>query len=102
MGVRRKSFLDLAGFNEEFRGNSWGFETEFTLRAQQKGALGLYLGKAAVLHLEAVSGGTRSQEKQAYARDFMHNQRLLQRQLGPWTALGNWARTWRLRKHLRD
>lgn len=99
MALRRSVFLEHGGFDENFRGNSWGFETEFGLRLQEVGLLGRYLGDAMVLHEEASSGGTRSDLGRTYLEDFRHNQKLLRSRLGWASFPGCWLREWRVRKN---
>jgi len=98
MSVRREWFQKNGGFNENFRGNSWGFETEFGKRTQKAGKLGKYIGQAVVLHHETMTGGTRASAGEVYIRDFEHNQNLLKKELGRWAVLGNNLRSLLLRK----
>lgn len=88
MALDRKAALALGGFEEAFRGNHWGFETEFGLRAQAAGHLGYFCGQAVVLHAQTASGGTRSASSWSSLSTSLHNHRLLIRHVGPLAWLG--------------
>ena len=92
MGIRKARFLELGGFNEDFRGNAWGFEADFGLRMQEQGKLGRYIGSAVVHHLEVSSGGSRQKSYQKWFEDFMFNQRLLIERLGKTAWIGSLPR----------
>jgi GT2 family glycosyltransferase len=83
MAVRREYFMKIGGFNEAFRGNAWGFEADFSLRASKQGNYGEYRGDAIVVHYEVSSGGTRALQKTQWFKDFLHNQSLVIRNIGP-------------------
>lgn len=88
MAVRREAFMALGGFNKSFRGNAWGFEADFSLRASKQGYYGEYRGDAIVVHYEVPSGGARALQKTQWFKDFMHNQTLVIRNIGPQAWLG--------------
>ncbi|UCF62698.1 MAG: glycosyltransferase [bacterium] len=92
MGIRKAPFLELGGFNENFRGNAWGFEADFGLRLQRQDQLGKYIGSAIVHHLEVSSGGSRQKSSQKWFDDFMFNQRLLIERLGKTAWIGSLPR----------
>jgi GT2 family glycosyltransferase len=92
MGIRKVPFLEQGGFNENFRGNAWGFEADFGLRMQKQGQLGLFVGNAVVHHLEVSGGGSRQKSPQNWFKDFMFNQRLLIEHLGKTAWIGSLPR----------
>ena len=83
MAVRRVQFMKIGGFNETFRGNAWGFEADFSLRASRQGNYGEYRGDAIVIHYEVPSGGARALQKTQWFKDFLVNQSLVIRNIGP-------------------
>lgn len=82
MAVRRVFFVEHGGFNENFRGNAWGFEAEFGLRLAQKDQYGQYRGDAIVIHDEISSGGSRTYSKSLWFADYIHNHKILMNILG--------------------
>jgi GT2 family glycosyltransferase len=92
MAVRRDFIVDIGGFNKAFRGNAWGFEADFGLRAAKEGKYGQYRGDAIVVHHECPSGGTREARKSQWFRDFLYNQKLVIRNIGPQAWLGSLPR----------
>jgi GT2 family glycosyltransferase len=92
MGLRKEYFIALGGFNENFRGNAWGFEADFGLRAARERKLGRYVGDAVVIHHEASGGGSRDGSKKQWLRDFMYNHKVLIGTLGPQAWLGSLPR----------
>jgi cellulose synthase/poly-beta-1,6-N-acetylglucosamine synthase-like glycosyltransferase len=83
MAVRREYLVAMSGFNERFRGNAWGFEADFSLRAARDGRYGEYRGDAIVVHYEVPTGGARAHHGVQWFRDFLHNQSLVIDNLGP-------------------
>jgi hypothetical protein len=92
MAVRRDFFMKIGGFNNSFRGNAWGFEADFGLRAARQGRYGQYRGDAMVLHYETAMGGTRAAQATQWFQDFLHNHTVLIRNLGPQAWLGSLPR----------
>ncbi len=92
MAVSKASFMALAGFNENFRGNAWGFEADFGIRAARSHKLGRYIGDAIVIHHEAFAGGSRERSKAQWYRDFLYNHKVLISTLGPQAWLGSLPR----------
>jgi GT2 family glycosyltransferase len=92
MGIRRVNFLEIGGFNEEFRGNAWGFEAEFGLRMADMSKLGQYNGDAVVQHLEVSSGGSREKSRQKWFDDFLFNNKILITRLGKKAWIGSLPR----------
>lgn len=88
MAVRREYFMNIGGFNDAFRGNAWGFEADFSLRASRHGNYGEYRGDAIVVHYEVPSGGARALRETQWFKDFIHNQALVIRNIGPQAWLG--------------
>jgi GT2 family glycosyltransferase len=83
MAVRREPFVKIGGFNNDFKGNAWGFEADFGLRvAREKGGYGKYVGNAIVIHHEAPSGGSRNSKKDKWFSDFLYNHKLLINNIG--------------------
>jgi GT2 family glycosyltransferase len=60
MSVRRRSALQAGGFDENFTGVAYRFETEFCRRLQRHGGLVVFDPSASLIHLQSSSGGTRS------------------------------------------
>lgn len=56
----RRRALELGGFDENFVGSAFGFETEFARRVVRGGGRILFEPKASIRHLRASRGGTRS------------------------------------------
>lgn len=88
MAFRRELFTKIGGFSEAFRGNAWGFEADFALRAARQGYYGEYRGDAIVVHYEDPSGGARNLQRTQWFRDFLHNQALVIQNIGPQAWLG--------------
>ena len=92
MAIRKEPFITLNGFNENFKGNAWGFETDFGLRVARIHKLGRYIGDAIVIHREASGGGSREHGRSQWFRDFMYNHKVLISNLGPQAWLGSLPR----------
>ncbi len=60
LSVNRERFLELGGFDENFTGSAYRFETEFAKRLIAAGGLIRYEPAASIRHLRASAGGTRS------------------------------------------
>ena len=58
--VNRKRALEVGGFDENFIGAAFRFETEFARRIIGAGGKIRFIGSAGIDHLRAASGGTRS------------------------------------------
>lgn len=89
MAVRRNFFLEIGGFNTDFKGNAWGFEADFGLRMEREGYLGMYIGSAIVIHYEISSGGSRQAGKRQWLSDFWWNHKILIKNLGPLAWIGS-------------
>jgi GT2 family glycosyltransferase len=89
MGIRRELFSRSGGFNNAFRGNAWGFGSDFGLRMASEGKYGLYLGNAIIIHHENRSGGSREAKKAQWLSDFLYNHKLLIKNLGPQAWIGS-------------
>jgi len=59
LSVRRNKAIEIGGFDENFIGVAYRFETEFCRRIWQNGGRVLYEPSASIRHLRAESGGTR-------------------------------------------
>jgi GT2 family glycosyltransferase len=92
MALRREAFRTFGGFNENFRGNAWGFEAEYGLRMARHGRYGQYRGDAIVIHHEASSGGSREAKEKRWFNDFLFNHMLLIQVLGPQAWFGSLPR----------
>jgi GT2 family glycosyltransferase len=57
--VRRDRALSIGGFDENFIGAAYRFETEFARRVIASDGKILFVGSAGLKHLKAASGGTR-------------------------------------------
>lgn len=60
LSVKRSEALAAGGFDERFVGAAYRFETEFCRRLRRSGGRVVYEPAAAIRHLKAPSGGTRS------------------------------------------
>ena len=60
MSVRRRSALRAGGFDENFTGVAYRFETEFCRRLQRHGGLVVFDPGASLIHLQSPNGGTRT------------------------------------------
>jgi GT2 family glycosyltransferase len=60
LSVRRDRALQVGGFDENFVGAAYRFETEFCRRIWKHGGKVLFEPKASLRHLRAGSGGTRT------------------------------------------
>lgn len=58
--VNRQRALSIGGFDENFQGAAYRFETEFARRVEQAGGSIHFLGGAGIDHLRVEKGGTRS------------------------------------------
>lgn len=57
--VHRERALRIGGFDTNFRGSAFRFETDFAKRIIQSGGRIRFLGSAGIRHLRVASGGTR-------------------------------------------
>ncbi|MEZ6131837.1 MAG: glycosyltransferase [Planctomycetaceae bacterium] len=57
--VHRERALSIGGFDTNFRGSAFRFETDFARRAIDAGGRIRFLGSAGIRHLRVASGGTR-------------------------------------------
>ena len=57
--VRRDRALSIGGFDENFQGAAYRFETEFARRIEAAGGSIRFLGNAGIDHLRVENGGTR-------------------------------------------
>jgi len=62
--VRRDRALQVGGFDENFIGVAYRFETEFCRRLLQQGGTVVFEPKASIRHLQAASGGSRARVDQ--------------------------------------
>lgn len=58
--VNRSYALELGGFDENFRGSAYRFESDFARRVVRNGGRILFEPSASVRHLRAARGGTRA------------------------------------------
>jgi GT2 family glycosyltransferase len=70
--VRREQALALGGFDENFRGAAYRFETEFARRIMNAGGRIRFVGSAGIRHLRIASGGTRSEGSHLTSADPRH------------------------------
>ncbi len=89
MGIRRELFLKAGRFNSAFKGNAWGFGSDFGLRLAKDGSYGQYSGNAIIIHHEATAGGSREIKKAQWLSDFIYNHTLLIKHLGPQAWVGS-------------
>jgi glycosyltransferase involved in cell wall biosynthesis len=57
--VHRERALSIGGFDENFQGAAYRFETEFARRIIEAGGVIKFVGSAGIKHLRVPSGGTR-------------------------------------------
>ena len=57
--VHRERALSIGGFDENFQGAAYRFETEFARRIVDAGGVIKFVGSAGIKHLRVPSGGTR-------------------------------------------
>jgi GT2 family glycosyltransferase len=62
--VRRSAWLAVDGFDERFRGNSYGDDYDFALRLHARGDVIVYDPTAWLVHLRAPAGGLRLTDRQ--------------------------------------
>jgi GT2 family glycosyltransferase len=60
LSVKRRRFLELGGFDENFVGAAYRFETDFGLRVAAAGGKIRFEPDASIQHLKLASGGLRS------------------------------------------
>ncbi len=60
LSVRRQRAIEAGGFDENFTGTAFRFETDFCRRLSGMGGLIRFEARASVRHLRASSGGTRA------------------------------------------
>jgi GT2 family glycosyltransferase len=60
LSVRRDRVISIGGFDENFVGAAYRFETEFARRVWRRGGQILFDPAASIRHLQAERGGTRS------------------------------------------
>lgn len=70
--VNRQRALSIGGFDENFVGSAFRFETEFARRVAVAGGKIRFLGSAGIEHLRVASGGTRSQGSHLTSADPKH------------------------------
>jgi GT2 family glycosyltransferase len=61
MSVHREWALSLGGFDENFRGSAYRFETDFARRVLRSQGKITFVPSASIRHLRASGGGTRAQ-----------------------------------------
>lgn len=59
LSVNRREAIRIGGFDENFEGAAYRFETEFARRVVQSGAKVLFEPEAGIRHLRVATGGTR-------------------------------------------
>jgi cellulose synthase/poly-beta-1,6-N-acetylglucosamine synthase-like glycosyltransferase len=62
--VRRSAWVAVGGFDERFRGNSYGDDYDFALRLHARGDVIVYDPTAWLVHLRAPAGGLRLTDRQ--------------------------------------
>jgi GT2 family glycosyltransferase len=60
LSVRRERAIEIGGFDENFQGVAYRFETEFARRVVDKGGVVRFEPEASIRHLRATRGGTRA------------------------------------------
>ncbi len=70
--VHRERALSIGGFDENFQGAAYRFETEFARRVTQAGGKIRFIGSAGIKHLRVSSGGTRQSGSHLTSADPRH------------------------------
>ena len=70
--VNRQRALSIGGFDENFVGAAFRFETEFARRVSSAGGKILFVGSAGIRHLRVSSGGTRRSGSHLISADPKH------------------------------
>jgi len=74
--ILRRAFLDVGGFDEQFRGNSYGDDYDLAMRLQNEGHRLVYRPGPVLIHLRSPMGGLRvsdprnpfTHQEKAYSR----------------------------------
>ena len=74
ISVRRAAAERIGGFDETFIANAVGEDAEFCYRITRAGGIIHYAAKAALWHVQVVTGGTRTASGPDYVRNFARNQ----------------------------
>lgn len=77
--VRREKYLEVNGFDTDFKGTSYREESDFILRLRKLGSKGLYNSKASVLHLRQFGGCNNLSLSIKSLRSKLDNEFLFQR-----------------------
>jgi GT2 family glycosyltransferase len=72
LSVRRTTALKIGGFDEQFVGSAYRFESEFARRLMAAGERIWFAGDAGIRHLRVPSGGTRQQGDHRASADPRH------------------------------
>lgn len=70
--VHRERALSIGGFDENFQGSAFRFETEFARRVIHAGGKIRFVGSAGIHHLRVPSGGTRKDGSHLTSADPRH------------------------------
>jgi GT2 family glycosyltransferase len=70
--VNRQRAIAIGGFDENFVGAAYRFETEFARRIVKAGGKIRFVGAAGIDHLRAKSGGTRSEDNHLTSASPLH------------------------------
>lgn len=70
--VHRERVLSIGGFDENFQGSAFRFETEFARRIIKAGGKIRFVGSAGIKHLRVPSGGTRKDGSHLTSADPRH------------------------------
>ncbi|WP_390853227.1 glycosyltransferase family 2 protein [Aporhodopirellula rubra] len=70
--VHRERALSIGGFDENFQGAAFRFETEFARRVEKAGGTIRFLSSAGIDHLRVKAGGTRSTGSHLTSADPKH------------------------------
>jgi GT2 family glycosyltransferase len=73
LSVKRKRFLELGGFDENFVGVAYRFESDFALRVAAAGGKILFEPRASIDHLKLATGGLRSYGDHRTSASPMHS-----------------------------
>lgn len=73
LSVKRERFLDLGGFDENFIGVGYRFESDFALRVAAAGGKILFEPRASIDHLKLATGGLRSYGDHRTSASPMHS-----------------------------
>ena len=99
ISVRRSAAETVGGFDEQFIANAVGEDAEFCARIRRRGGIIHYSARAALVHVQAVRGGCRTDVGAGYVRMYAYNQNYFFRAIGG-TVVGKVRGNWQTYRRL--